>query len=173
MEISTRIKEASTELGFALCGICPAVEPTGVSRLAEWLSRGYAGEMHYLEQRQEAYSSPRHVLEGVKSIIMLGMLYQTVPPNIPQPGQGRVARYAWGERDYHDLIRPKLHSLADRIREWSPAGNTRGVVDTAPLLEREFAQLAGLGWVGKNTLLLNRKEGSYFFLAAVLTDQLL
>lgn len=172
-ELSAQIKQKSSDLGFALCGICPAIEPTGASRLAEWLSRGYAGEMRYLDERQEAYSHPSHVLDGVNSIIMLGMRYRTSQPAEPQPGQGRVARYAWGESDYHDLIRPKLHELADDIRQWSPEANTRGVVDTAPLLEREFAQLAGLGWVGKNTLLLNRNEGSYFFLAAVLTDVVL
>lgn len=172
-ELSAQIKQKSSDLGFALSGICPAVVPTGASRLAEWLSCGYAGEMSYLEERQEAYSHPKYVLDGVRSIVMLGMRYQTSQPAEPELGQGRVARYAWGESDYHDLIRPKLHELADSLRQWSPEANTRGVVDTAPLLEREFAQLAGLGWVGKNTLLLNRNEGSYFFLAAVLTDVVL
>ncbi|HWB00468.1 MAG TPA: tRNA epoxyqueuosine(34) reductase QueG, partial [Pirellulales bacterium] len=83
---------------------------------------------------------------------------------------GRIARYAWGN-DYHDLVRAKLNKLAEYLVAAAPGAIARGVVDTAPLLEREYAQLAGLGWIGKNTLLLNRSEGSWFFLAALLTDQ--
>jgi epoxyqueuosine reductase len=101
---------------------------------------------------------------------MLGLHYRTAEPAAAEIGQGRVARYAWGTADYHDLIRERLHDLADYLRQLVPDAATRGVVDTAPLLEREFAQLAGLGWIGKNTLLLNRDAGSYFFLAALLTD---
>ena len=99
------------------------------------------------------------MLDGVRSIVMLAMNYRTAEPAPPQPGQGRVSRYAWGDADYHDLIRERLNALADSLRERVPAAQVRGVVDTAPLLEREFAQLAGLGWIGKNTLLLNRARG--------------
>jgi epoxyqueuosine reductase len=169
-EISDRLKHRATELGFQLCGICPAVSPPGAARLAEWLAAGYAGEMQYIADRREAYGDPQHVLAGARSIVMLGMLYATEEPAVPGPTDGRVARYAWGEVDYHDLIRDRLHTLADYLRELVPSATTRGVVDTAPLLEREFAQLAGLGWVGKNTLLLSRHAGSYFFLAGLLTD---
>ena len=172
-ELSEQLKKRARKLGFQLCGICPAVQPPGASRIAEWLAAGYAGKMHYLADRQEAYSHPRHILDGVRSLVMLGMHYGTEVPQEPQSGQGRVSRYAWGEADYHDLIRDRLHSLADFLRELVPEADTRGVVDTAPLLEREFAQLAGLGWVGKNTLLLSKHAGSYFFLAALLTDQTL
>ncbi|MCH2115260.1 MAG: tRNA epoxyqueuosine(34) reductase QueG [Pirellulales bacterium] len=168
--VSEQLKVRARELGFSLCGICPAVAPPGATRLAEWLAAGYAGKMHYIAGRQEAYQHPRHVLEGVRSIVMLGMNYATVLPAQPRVGQGRVSRYAWGKSDYHDLIRQRLHQLADSLRDLVPAAQTRGVVDTAPLLEREFAQMAGLGWVGKNTLLLSKKSGSYFFLAALLTD---
>jgi epoxyqueuosine reductase len=111
------------------------------------------------------------VLEGVSSLLMLGLPYAAHAPVEIEPGQGRVARYASGSTDYHDVIRQRLHALADYLKELAPGALTRGVVDTAPLLEREFAQLAGLGWIGKNTLLLNRQSGSYFFLAALLTDQ--
>jgi epoxyqueuosine reductase len=129
--------------------------------------------MRYLDERREAYAHPRYVLESVRSLLMLGMPYRTAEPVDASPGEGRVARYAWGSVDYHDLIRGRLHQLADYWRELVPEATVRGVVDTAPLLEREFAQLAGLGWVGKNTLLLNGRAGSYFFLAALLTDQVL
>jgi epoxyqueuosine reductase len=100
---------------------------------------------------------------------MLGFDYRTVEVAAAQPGQGRVSRYAWGG-DYHELIRARLRSLVDWLHAAAPQAKVRAVVDTAPLLERELAQLAGLGWIGKNTLLLNKHAGSWFFLAAVLTD---
>jgi epoxyqueuosine reductase len=126
--------------------------------------------MRYLADRREAYSDPKHVLDGVRSIVMLAMNYRTAEPVATGAGEGRVSRYAWGDADYHDLIRSRLNELADFLQEQVPQARVRGVVDTAPLLEREFAQLAGLGWIGKNTLLLNRQAGSWFFLAALLTD---
>lgn len=101
---------------------------------------------------------------------MLGMSYHTARPADPRPGEGRVASYAWGEADYHDVIHARLKRLIEWLQGDCPTTTARGVVDTAPLLERQFAQLAGLGWLGKNTLLLNRRHGSYFFLAALLTD---
>jgi epoxyqueuosine reductase len=172
-ELSPRLKQRAAELGFALCGICPAVAPQGAHRLDEWLAAGYAGQMHYLADRREAYDHPRHVLDGARSVVMLARHYRTVEPTPTTAGEGRVSRYAWGAEDYHHVIRDRLHQLADYLRELVPDAHTRGVVDTAPLLEREFAQLAGLGWIGKNTLLLSKTAGSYFFLAALLTDQLL
>jgi epoxyqueuosine reductase len=165
------LKDAARDLGFTLVGACPAVTPTGASRLGEWLDRGYAGEMDYLAARQEAYEHPRHVLEGARSVLMLGMPYRTAEPHPVGPGQGRVSRYAWGPGDYHDLIHDRLRQLIAALQTEVPAAKARGVVDTAPLLEREFAQLAGLGWIGKHTLLINKPAGSYFFLAALLTDQ--
>ncbi len=160
-------------MGFSLAGACAAVTPLGITRFAEWLEAGYAGQMHYLPDRREAYQHPRSVLEGVRSILMLGMNYAATPPQPSMAGFGRVSRYAWGEQDYHDLIHDRLKQLAAFLREQAPGAKARGVVDTAPLLEREFAQLAGLGWIGKNTLLLNKRAGSYFFLAALLTDVVL
>jgi epoxyqueuosine reductase len=97
--------------------------------------------------------------------------YRTVEPRPAQPGQGRISRYAWGEGDYHDVIHDRLRRLIAWLHQRVPAARSRGVVDTAPFLEREFAQLAGLGWIGKHTLLINKPSGSYFFLAALLTDQ--
>ncbi len=167
--LTARLKTEAERLGFSLAGVCPAVEPDGVSRLGEWLDAGYAGEMHYLPNRATAYSHPRHVLEPVRSLVMLAFDYRTAEPEAPQPGRGRVSRYAWGA-DYHDLIRVRLQSLADFLQRERPECTARTVVDTAPLLERDFAQLAGLGWIGKNTLLLNKQRGSWFFLAALLTD---
>jgi len=167
--LTARIKEQAAHLGFARVGVTPAVAPPGADHFREWLAAGYAGEMLYLAQRAEAHVDPARVLEGARSIVMLAYPYRTIEPTPVIPGQGRVARYAWG-RDYHDVIRDKLHALADGIRAEHPDAQARGVIDTAPLAEREFAQLAGLGWIGKNTLLLNRELGSWFFLAAVLVD---
>lgn len=170
-QLTADLKSLAAELGFRLFGVSPAVSIDGaLPRFDAWLEAGYVGEMHYLSERREAYDHPRHVLEGVRSVLMLAMPYSAEPHGQLKPGQGRVSRYAWGTTDYHHLIRDRLHTLADHLRDWVPEAITRGVVDTAPLLEREFAQLAGLGWIGKNTLLLNKEIGSYFFLAALLTD---
>jgi epoxyqueuosine reductase len=170
MTLTQQLKQTARELGFAHVGVCAAVPTPGWERFQQWLADGYAGEMKYLEDRRDAYAHPRHVLDGARSLVMLGWNYRTAEPELPTVGQGRVSRYAWGEVDYHDVLRERLHRLADQLREWSPGCLVRGVVDTAPLLEREFAQLAGLGWVGKNTLLIHRQLGSWFFLAALLTD---
>jgi epoxyqueuosine reductase len=169
-ELTARLKAEATRLGFNLAGACPAVTPPGIGRFQDWLAAGYAGEMHYLSDRAEAYTHPAHVLDGARSILMLSMDYRTAEPISPRAGEGRISRYAWGT-DYHDLIRARLNELADFLCGLCPQALVRGVVDTAPLAEREFAQLAGLGWIGKNTLLLNKQSGSWFLLAALLTDQ--
>jgi epoxyqueuosine reductase len=164
------MQQRAAELGFSLSGVCPAVPPPGLARFDEWLAAGYAGQMHYLGDRRDAYADPKRVLDGARSIVMLTMNYRTAEPIARDAGAGRISRYAWGDADYHDLVRQRLNQLADYFREQMPAARVRGVVDTAPLLERELAQLAGLGWLGKNTLLINRQQGSWFFLAALLTD---
>jgi epoxyqueuosine reductase len=169
-KITAELRRRAAELGFSRGGICPAIASPGAARLDAWLAAGYAGEMRYLAERRQAYSHPRHVLDGARSVVMLTMNYRTAEPVLPRPGEGRVSRYAWGDADYHDVIRDRLNELAAFLQELAPAAHARGVVDTAPIMEREFAQLAGLGWIGKNTLLLNRDLGSWFFLAALVTD---
>ncbi len=168
--LTTELKRKAHGLGFDLAGVCPAVSPDGFAQFQEWLAAGYAGQMHYLADREAAYQHPGSVLDGARSIVMLAMNYKTQQPHEPSAGEGRIARYAWGDADYHDVIHKRLKQLAAWLREQVPEANVRGVVDTAPLLEREFAQLAGLGWIGKNTLVLNKEFGSWFFLAALLTD---
>ena len=166
--LSDEIKRLAQSLGFSLVGVAPAVEPRGLSHFDRWLAEGYAGTMHYLPERRAAYAHPSHVLSGARSLVLLACNYRTVEPGTAQPNEGRVSRYAWGD-DYHELLWRRLDPLVELI-ESRTGGAARSVVDTAPLLEREFAELAGLGWIGKNTLLLNKHEGSWFFLAAVLTD---
>jgi epoxyqueuosine reductase len=164
------LKDEARRLGFQLSGIAPAVAPPGLNRFEQWLAAGYAGQMRYLPDRADAYRHPESVLNGVRSVVMLAMNYHGEAPRPPGPGEGRVSRYAWGTDDYHDVIHDRLRLLTDWVRERFPDARVRGVIDTAPLLERDFAQLAGLGWIGKNTLLINKHAGSWLFLAALLTD---
>ncbi len=167
--IGERLALAANELGFELFGITPAVTPQGYHHLLDWIESGYAAEMGYFQNRIEAYGDLNLVLKDVRSVIVLGFPYRTVRPVAPELHQGRVAQYAWGAADYHDLIHPRLKQLKAVIVDEFPDAVSRGVVDSAPVMEREFAQLAGLGWTGKNTLLINPRQGSYFFLSCVLT----
>jgi epoxyqueuosine reductase len=169
--LTAALKQKAFSLGFDLAEAAPIhARETDFSRLEKWLERGHAGQMLYFADRLEAYRNPNLVLEGVKSVLMLAVNYRTVDPSESRAGQGRVSRYAWGG-DYHDLIHKRLHELADFFQELAPSGRARGVVDTAPFLERAFAARAGLGWIGKNTTLINRKFGSWLFLAALLTTE--
>lgn len=168
--LTAQLKQAAQSLGFKLTGACPAVTPPGAARLASWLAAGYAGGMTYLAERETAYGHPCHVLSGARSLLMLGMSYSAPVPPEAKEGRGRIARYAAEPGDYHDDIHKRLKKLCRLAAQLQPGVRVRGVVDTAPLLEREFAQLAGLGWIGKNTMLLNRQHGSWFFLAALLLD---
>ena len=199
LALTAAVKQLAETIGFELVGIAPAIRAGTWEKLDDWLARGFAGEMRYIERRKDAYRHPEHVLPQVRSVVMLGLVYgegggkgqgtrvkgQTADPpqstlNPPLPSINsqpstinlppRIARYAQGTRDYHEVIREKLKQLADVVHELSPGCRTRGVVDTAPLLERDFARLAGLGWFGKNTLLINKRMGSELFLAALLTD---
>lgn len=178
------LQEQAKKLGFVLLGIADAQESPDYSKLCEWLERGYSGSMDYLERRREAYRHPRHVLEGCRSIVMLAMPYAKHPRTLRAKGDssqtlhtdsekipmGTIASYASGLRDYHDVIHDRHGELVALLARMFPEMRSRGVVDTAPLLERSFGRLAGLGWQGKNTLLLNRELGSYFFLSAILTE---
>ncbi|HBV64591.1 MAG TPA: epoxyqueuosine reductase, partial [Rhodopirellula sp.] len=143
-------------MGFSQFGITPAVSLSGYPDLVAWINSGYAGEMGYFSQRQQAYQHPDGVMEGVKSIIALAYPYDTGEAVPCRQGLGRIAKYVWSGVDYHDIIHPKLKQLCKLITKDSPDSRARGVVDTAPLMEREIAKQAGLGWQGKNTLLLNK-----------------
>jgi epoxyqueuosine reductase len=163
-DITTSLKNKAHELGFQLAACCPAVTPAGLHHLTHWLSEGYAGTMQYIQDRQDAYVHPTHVLQDVQSLLVLAMHYGEGDVVTPIPGKGRVARYAWGSTDYHDLIHKRIKQLKQYHQELLPTQQCR-----APILEREFAQLAGLGWVGKNTMLIHSEQGSYFFLTILLS----
>jgi epoxyqueuosine reductase len=161
------LKEQAQALGFELAGIAPATEADGFDRLREWLARGFAGSMDYMERHAEARRHPSSILPEVRSVLMVGMSYS--PDGHSASSGGRVARYARSD-DYHDVLRERLRRLLRWLQAERPGCRGRAVVDTAPLLERDFARRAGLGWFGKNTLLLNKRRGSYFFLGALLVD---
>ena len=168
--VVTTLRSLAHDEGFGLFGIAPAVSSVGYAKLVDWIASGYAGGMDYFANRQDAYQHPAGVLEGARSVIVMTYPYPSAGEARVPNGYGRVARYVWNGDDYHDTLHPKLKRLALKLKDSLPGSNARGVVDTAPLLEREIANLAGLGWTGKNTLLLNKQFGSYFFLACILSD---
>ncbi len=176
LALTVAVKTAARRAGFDLVGIAPAISPPGFGRLTEWLAQGFDGEMKYMSRRASAYEHPEHVMPSVRSVVMLAINYNTEDDRGTKEIESssntsaRVARYAQGSVDYHDLLRGKLKQLAEILHELQPGCRTRGVVDTAPLLERDFAKLAGLGWFGKNTMLINKRAGSWLLLAALLTD---
>jgi epoxyqueuosine reductase len=193
-QFAARLKEKARELGFSLSGVAPATDADGFPRFRDWLARGFAGEMSYLHSQGEQRRHPDSILETVRSVLMVGLEYcglriadcgienqdqasaaadssafnsQSAIRN-PQ-SKGRVAAYAAGP-DYHRFIWDRLNALAAWLEAESPGCRTEAVADTAPLLERDFARRAGLGWAGKNTMLIHPRRGSFFFLGAVLTD---
>ena len=168
--LTAALKEEALRLGFELAGAAPAVAAADFDRLEAWLADGCAGEMRYFANRLDAYRHPSGVLEGVRSILMLAANYRSVEPADAGPGQARISRHAWGA-DYHEVLRGRLRKLAQFHCRLTPTARARGVVDTAPLFERRNGHLAGLGWIGKNTLLINERLGSWFFLAALLTTE--
>jgi epoxyqueuosine reductase len=169
-KIEDRIKDEAKRLGFDLVGIARASESDGFTRLQEWLARGFAGEMAYMHRYGDARRHPQSILENVRSVIMVGMKYRvSAYPTTNPASSGKVARYAQGP-DYHDVLRHHLQQLLLWIQQQVPDCHGRGVVDTAPLLERDFARRAGLGWFGKNTMLIDKHQGSFFVLGALLVD---
>jgi epoxyqueuosine reductase len=167
-----QISAKATALGFDLVGITSAAPLAQGGRLRAWIAQGFAGDMGYMSRDVEKRLDPSRVLPQVRSIIVLGMNYCTAP-SMPEaaPGCGWMARYAWGE-DYHTVLGDKLKALVAFIRELEESPiQTRWYVDTGPILERELAWRAGLGWPGKNTNLINRHLGSWLFLGAILLDR--
>jgi epoxyqueuosine reductase len=170
-EMTQRIKLEAMGLGFDAVGIAPAVSPPGYPDFLRWLEAGRAAGMAYLSRNQVARGHPSSMLDGVRSLVMVSLVYGGDEQETQHafPSQGKVARYARGG-DYHALIWRKLGELLEWLRGECPGINGRAVADTAPLLERDFARLAGLGWIGKNTMLIDRKLGSFTFLGALLVD---
>jgi len=167
MGIAAAIKRRARELGFDLVGIAPATSSGYRQYLRQWLDSGQAGEMSYLAERFEQRTDPAVYLPGAESVISVGLNY-FVPLERAPAGHGRIARYALGQ-DYHELIKGRLHGLADWIRQIAPETKTRCSVDTAPVMEKELAARAGIGWLGKSTCIINEEIGSWILLGEVLT----
>jgi len=171
--LTQRIHQHANELGFELVGITPAAQSETIARYRQWIENGYAGKMDYLERHLPLKVDVRQVLAEAKSVISLAMNYYTLDPPkalAEDPAHGQISRYAWGD-DYHDVIRQRLSELVDFIKKTAETElKTRVCVDTAPLIEREYAQKAGIGWIGKNTNLIHWRSGSWYFLAEVLIN---
>ncbi|HEX8059478.1 MAG TPA: tRNA epoxyqueuosine(34) reductase QueG [Cyclobacteriaceae bacterium] len=161
------IKTTATSLGFSFCGISKAeFLADEAPRLEEWLKRNYQGEMHYLENYFDKRLDPTLLVPGAKSVISLAYNYY---PKQEINSDLKIAKYAYGE-DYHNVVKEKLSEFMSRIEEQVGHVNGRVFVDSAPVMERAWAQRSGLGWIGKNSLLLNRSMGSFFFLAEIILD---
>ena len=168
------IKQKARELGFALAGMAAPGPTLEAVFYPQWLEQGYHGEMTYLSGRRgELRADARSLLPSARSVICLGMVYNTPDPystEFESGQQGWVSRYAWGE-DYHGVIKSRLHELVDWIRDrYGPGVKCKVCVDTSPLLERAYARSAGLGWIGKNCCLIDEQLGSWFFLGEILTS---
>ena len=164
--LSLRIKAEAQRLGFELVGISPVKLPPHQESFAEWLRQGFSGEMEYMTRTEEMRRDPHRLMPWAVSIISVGMNYHTPfsrPIATPDP-KGWISRYAWGD-DYHRIMQNKLESLLDTVRRMCNGGvEGKAFVDSGPVLEREFAGIAGVGWIGKNTHLISPQRGSWFFL---------
>ncbi|MFA7901447.1 tRNA epoxyqueuosine(34) reductase QueG [Pseudomonas aeruginosa] len=171
--LTHNIKLWGQELGFAHVGIAGIDLGEHEHHLQRWLDAGYQGEMEYLGAHGSKRAHPEQLIPGTVRVVSLRMDYlpgdTQMAQRLAQPEKAYVSRYALG-RDYHKLVRKRVQSLADRIQQAIGPFGYRAFVDSAPVLEKALAEQAGLGWIGKNTLLLNRKAGSYFFLAELFVD---
>lgn len=168
---ASQVKAEAAATGFDLCGIAPVGDFPELRFLREWLDRGYAGEMHYMHRTAARRANVLAVMPSARSVISLGVVYNTARPHSTEnddPTRAAIARYAWGD-DYHVVIEERLRHLLERLR--AAAGDVfeaRAYVDTGPVQERVYAQRAGLGWIGKNTCLINPDLGSWIFLAEII-----
>jgi epoxyqueuosine reductase len=175
--LAAAVRDHAASLGFARVGIATAGPPPRQEVFRHWIAQGHAGVMEaWLKRHEPLRGDPQLLLPGARSVIMLATDYSAATSgDAAEPveqGRGKVSRYAWGD-DYHDLLRTRVNMLAAWLQERVPGCATRGVVDSAPLAEREFGWLAGLGWFGKNTMLIHPAAGSFFFLTGLLTDLVL
>jgi epoxyqueuosine reductase len=169
------IEQEARAQGFDLCGVAPVEDLAELAHLPEWLASGYAGEMKYLQDTRRC--DPRLVLEGARNLIVVAMNYNTAQPRtgeMPAGGNGDsprgwISRYAWGD-DYHEVMREKLNRIVDGMRAaFADPFEARAYVDTGPIVERVAAKYAGLGWLAKNTCLINQRLGSWLFLGTIIT----
>jgi epoxyqueuosine reductase len=171
---ASEIRELARACGFELAGVAAAEPSADRARYHQWTEAGFAGEMRYLtDRRAQVRDDPRNLLPSARSVICVGKLYNTPLPystDLDDDARAWISRYAWGD-DYHHTVRRGLERLDGMLRERaSGLCESKLCVDTAPLLERSYARAAGLGWIGKNTCLINQDGGSWFFLGEILTS---
>jgi epoxyqueuosine reductase len=164
------VKRLAAAAGFDISGIAPVEEFAELGFLKEWLERGYHADMQYLARNADRRADVRAVVPSARSVIMLGTVYNAARPYSTlntEPAQANVARYAWGD-DYHPVIEERMRILVEALRAIAGEFEHRAYVDTGPVQERVYAKYAGLGWIGKNTCLINRDLGSWLFLSAII-----
>jgi len=172
MTLSNRIKTRACELEFDLVGIAPAGRAQHAAEFSAWLDQGYHADMAWLSRNPERRLDVRNVLPGAKSVVAVGFSYFVENPPAAiwnDPSRGRIARFAWGP-DYHNILTPRLKDLAVFIGKETKA-RTKVYIDTGPVLEHDIAWRAGLGFSGKNSLLINPAGGSHYFLGVIITDE--
>lgn len=179
--IAALVKEAAYAVGFELAGIAPVGDFAELRHFETWLAAGRAGEMKYMEARDETGKLKRASLQSTapwaRSVIVCAINYNTSQPYsvaVDSPGRGWISRYAWSREDYHHVVMRKLQEVENQVRRAAGGDEgtliTRCFVDTGPLVERAYANHAGVGWIGKNTCILNQKQGSWLFLGVILTS---
>src|SRR3979411_824803 len=182
-EMAQEAKRAATDAGFDLAGIAP-IRPEDMPELGafiDWVDAGRAGEMEYLESRTESgelrRTSAANAAPWVRSMVVCALNYNTDKPysvDADDPERGWISRYAWGTKDYHDALLPRLRQVEAALIKFASSQNvaveTRSYVDTGPILERVYAKYAGIGWIGKNTCIIHPKMGSWLFLGVILTS---
>ena len=168
---SSEIKAHARRLGFDACGIAPAADHAELGFFRDWLDRGYAGDMAYLERSADRRADVRRVLPSARTVIVTATVYNSDRPystECADRGRAQIARYAWGE-DYHAVITERLEALLTWMRDVSPTPfDARLYVDTGPVQERVYARHAGIGWIGKNTCVINPRLGSWIFLGEII-----
>jgi epoxyqueuosine reductase len=171
MLTSAAIKNRARELGFDACGVAPASDLPELRYLATWIAQGYAGSMAYLARSANRRADVRNVMPSAQTVIVTATVYNTSEPYSTQcadPSRAQIARYAWGD-DYHDVVGARLEALLGWMRDASPDPfEARAYVDTGPVQERVYAQHAGIGWIGKNTCVINPELGSWTFLGEII-----
>src|SRR6266436_2447773 len=171
-ELKKELIAFTREMGFDSCRVAACAPPSHATEFRNWLQEGAAGEMHYMQRSEEKRCDPQKVLSGAKSILIVALNYFQGHPATPKAfgtatsARGRIARYAWGD-DYHNVIAVKLDKIDKFLREFG--GRQKCYVDTGPILERDHAAEAGIGWHGKSTMLIDPRLGTWFFLAEILT----
>jgi epoxyqueuosine reductase len=177
--LSELVKQAARDAGFELAGIAPVQDFPELRHFPAWIAAGHAGEMKYLESRNDAGELKRASLHAAvpwaRSVIVCAINYNTAPPystEVTDSSCGWISRYAWSQEDYHEAVLGKLRAVEAKLRAAVADQDlqTRCYVDTGPLVERIYAKYAGVGWIGKNTCILNQKSGSWLFLGVILTS---